>query len=85
MRILDGITVVTLEHAVAASFTSRQLVDLGAGVIKIERPGVGDLARNYDDRVDGLASHFVWTIRPKESLTLDVKHPDARSILERLA
>ena len=85
MRPLDGITVVTLEHAVAAPFASRQLADLGARVIKIERPGVGDFARNYDDRVDGLASHFVWTNRPKESLTLDVKHPDARGILERLA
>ena len=84
MRPLDGITVVTLEHAVAAPFASRQLADLGARVIKIERPGVGDFARNYDDRVDGLASHFVWTNRSKESLTLDVKHPDAKGILERL-
>jgi len=84
MRPLDGITVVTLEHAVAAPFASRQLADLGARVIKIERPGVGDFARNYDDRVDGLASYFVWTNRSKESLTLDVKHPDAKGILERL-
>lgn len=84
MRPLDGITVVTLEHAVAAPFASWQLADLGARVIKIERPGVGDFARNYDDRVDGLASHFVWTNRSKESLTLDVKHPDAKRILERL-
>lgn len=84
MRPLDGITVVTLEHAVAAPFASRQLADLGARVIKIERPGVGDFARNYDERVDGLASHFVWTNRSKESLTLDVKHPDAKGILERL-
>jgi itaconate CoA-transferase len=84
MRPLDGITVVTLEHAVAAPFASRQLADLGARVIKIERPGTGDFARNYDDRVDGLASHFVWTNRSKESLTLDVKHPDAKGILERL-
>lgn len=84
MRPLDGITVVTLEHAVAAPFASRQLADLGARVIKIERPGVGDFARNYDERVDGLASHFVWTNRSKESLTLDVKHPDAKGILKRL-
>ena len=73
---LDGITVVTLEHAIAAPFCTRQLADLGARVIKIERPGVGDFARAYDERVRGLASHFVWTNRSKESLTLDVKHPD---------
>jgi itaconate CoA-transferase len=81
---LDEITVVTLEHAVAAPFASRQLADLGARVIKVERPGVGDFARNYDDRVDGLASHFVWANRSKESLTLDLKHPDAAPILDRL-
>ncbi len=84
MRPLEGITVVTLEHAIAAPFATRQLADLGARVIKIERPGVGDFARNYDERVRGLASHFVWTNRSKESLTLDVKHPEARSILHRL-
>lgn len=56
---LDGVTVVSLEHAIAAPFATRQLADLGARVIKIERPGVGDLARAYDQRVDGLASHFV--------------------------
>ena len=67
MRPLDGITVVTLEHAVAAPFASQQLADLGAQVIKIERPGVGDFARNYDDRVDGLASHFVWTNGPRKA------------------
>jgi itaconate CoA-transferase len=77
MRPLDGITVVSLEHAVAAPFATRQLADLGARVIKIERPGVGDFARGYDTRVKGLASHFVWTNRSKESLTLDVKHPQA--------
>ena len=81
---LDGITVVSLEQAVAAPFASRQLADLGARVIKIERPGVGDFARGYDERVRGLASHFVWTNRSKESLTLDVKHPEARKILLRL-
>ena len=84
MRPLQGITVVTLEHAIAAPFCSRQLADLGARVIKIERPGVGDFARGYDQRVKGLASHFVWTNRSKESLTLDVKHPQAAELLTRL-
>ncbi len=72
MRALEGITVVTLEHAIAAPFCTRQLGDLGARVIKDERPGVGDVARGYDERVRGLASHFVWTNRSKESLTLEV-------------
>ena len=84
MRPLDGIKVVTLEHAIAAPFCTRQLADLGARVIKIERPGVGDFARGYDERVHGLASHFVWTNRSKESLSLDVKHKEAASILEAL-
>ncbi|MDM0085019.1 CaiB/BaiF CoA-transferase family protein [Variovorax sp. J31P179] len=84
MQPLKGITVVTLEHAIAAPFATRQLADLGARVIKIERPGSGDFARGYDERVRGLASHFVWTNRSKESLTLDVKHPEAAAILERL-
>ena len=84
MRPLAGITVVTLEHAIAAPFATRQLADLGARVIKVERPGAGDFARSYDARVRGLASHFVWTNRSKESLTLDVKHPDAQAILQRL-
>jgi crotonobetainyl-CoA:carnitine CoA-transferase CaiB-like acyl-CoA transferase len=78
---LSGITVVALEHAIAAPFCSRQLADLGARVIKVERPGVGDFARGYDERVRGLASHFVWTNRSKESLTLDLKQPAARDIL----
>jgi itaconate CoA-transferase len=81
---LKGITVVTLEHAIAAPFATRQLADLGARVIKIERPGTGDFARGYDERVRGLASHFVWTNRSKESLTLDVKHPRAQVLLARL-
>jgi itaconate CoA-transferase len=81
---LDGITVITLEHAIAAPFCTRQLADLGARVIKVERPGVGDFARAYDERVRGLASHFVWTNRSKESLTLDVKHADAPSVLDQL-
>jgi itaconate CoA-transferase len=84
MRPLDGITVVTLEHAIAAPFCTRQLADLGARVIKVERPGVGDFARAYDERVRGLASHFVWTNRSKESLSLDVKHPEAAPILHQL-
>lgn len=83
-RPLDGITVISLEHAIAAPFCTRQLADLGARVIKIERPGVGDFARSYDERVDGLASHFVWTNRSKESLTLDLKRPEARKILDQL-
>src|SRR4029079_12627247 len=83
-RPLDGITVVTLEHAIAAPFCTRQLAELGARVIKIERPGVGDFARAYDERVRGLSSHFVWTNRSKESLTLDVKHPEGQAILRRL-
>jgi crotonobetainyl-CoA:carnitine CoA-transferase CaiB-like acyl-CoA transferase len=84
MQPLKGLTVVTLEHAIAAPFATRQLADLGARVIKIERPGSGDFARAYDARVRGLASHFVWTNRSKESLTLDVKHPEAAKVLERL-
>src|SRR3954463_13205618 len=84
MRPLDGIKVITLEHAIAAPFCTRQLADLGARVIKVERPGVGDFAPAYDERVRGLASHFVWTNRSKESLALDVKHPDATALLQRL-
>jgi itaconate CoA-transferase len=84
MRALEGITVLTLEHAIAAPFCTRQLADHGARVIKVERPGVGDFARAYDERVKGLASHFVWTNRSKESLTLDVKHADAAPILAGL-
>jgi itaconate CoA-transferase len=84
MRPLDGITVVTLEHAIAAPFCTRQLADLGARVIKIERPESGDFARAYDGRVKGMASHFVWTNRSKESLTLDVKHRESKKILDKL-
>lgn len=83
-RPLDGITVISLEHAIAAPFCTRQLADLGARVVKIERPGTGDFARGYDQRVDGLASHFVWTNRSKESLTLDLKQDAAGGILESL-
>lgn len=84
MRPLEGITIVTLEHAIAAPFATRQLAELGARVIKIERPGVGDFARGYDHRVRGLASHFVWANRSKESLTLNVKDPEAARLLEKL-
>ena len=81
---LDGITVLALEHAIAAPFCTRQLADLGARVIKIERPGVGDFGRHYDDRVRGLSSHFVWCNRSKQSLTLDIKHTEAAGILAKL-
>jgi itaconate CoA-transferase len=81
---LEGLTVVSLEQAVAAPFCSRQLADLGARVIKIERPKVGDFARDYDRTVKGMSAYFVWLNRSKESLTLDVKHPKARDILARL-
>lgn len=84
MRPLDDIIVVSLEHAIAAPFCTRQLADLGARVIKIERPRVGDFARAYDERVRGMASHFVWTNRSKESLTLDVKQAAAQEVLRRL-
>jgi itaconate CoA-transferase len=81
---LAGITVVALEQAVAAPFCSRQLADLGARVIKIERPKVGDFARDYDQTVKGQSAYFVWLNRSKESLTLDVKHPEAKNILAKL-
>ena len=84
IRPLDGITVVSLEHAIAAPFCTRQLADLGARVIKVERPGAGDFARAYDTRVNGEASHFVWTNRSKESLTLDLKNPEALAALKEL-
>lgn len=84
MQPLQGITVVSLEHAIAGPFATRQLADLGARVIKVERPGSGDFARGYDKRVRGLASHFVWTNRSKESLSIDVKHPRMADALFRL-
>lgn len=83
-RPLDGITVVSLEHAIAAPFCTRQLADLGARVIKVERPGGGDFARAYDQRVAGEASHFIWVNRSKESLTLDLKQPAAQAVLQEL-
>jgi len=84
LRPLDGITVVSLEHAVAAPFCTRQLADLGARVIKVERPGSGDFARGYDQRVKGQSSHFTWLNRNKESLALDVKQPQAKAALLQL-
>jgi itaconate CoA-transferase len=81
---LSGITVVSIEQAVAAPFATRQLADLGARVIKLERPGDGDFARHYDERVNGLSSYFVWLNRNKESLTLDLKHPEAKEIIDGL-
>src|SRR5438046_3144494 len=79
-----GVTVVAIEQAVAAPFATRQLADLGARVIKIERPDGGDFARAYDTTVKGLSSYFVWLNRSKESLTLDLKRPEARDVLARL-
>ena len=84
IRPLDGLTVVSLEHAVAAPFCTRQLADLGARVIKVERPGSGDFARGYDQRVKGQSSHFTWINRSKESLALDVKQPQAKAALLQL-
>ncbi len=84
VRPLDGITVVALEHVIAAPFCTRQLADLGARIIKIERPGGGDFARGYDTQVEGLSSHFVWVNRSKESLTLDLKQDSAMAILKSL-
>ncbi|MBA2691456.1 MAG: CoA transferase [Rubrobacter sp.] len=81
---LEGITVISLEQAVAAPFATRQLADLGARVIKVERPETGDFARGYDETVKGLASHFVWLNRSKESLALDLKEEESREILGRL-
>ena len=84
MRPLEGMRVIALEHAVAAPICSRHLADLGADVIKIERPNDGDFARHYDGFVHGLSSHFVWLNRAKRSLTLDLKLAEAREVLERL-
>jgi itaconate CoA-transferase len=84
VRPLEGITVVALEQVIAGPFATRQLAELGARVIKIERPGSGDASRGYDRTVKGLSSHFVWTNRSKESLALDVKHPAAKQILSSL-
>lgn len=81
---LSGVTILSFEHAIAAPLCSRQLADQGARVIKVERRERGDFARAYDERVLGQSSHFIWTNRGKESLTLDIKHPDAKQVVERL-
>lgn len=81
---LGGITVVTLEQAVAAPFASRQLADLGARVIKVERPVTGDFARHYDSAAKGMSSHFVWLNRSKESITLDLQQQEGKCILEKI-
>src|ERR1041384_5702134 len=81
---LEGITVIAVEQAVAAPFATRQLADLGARVIKVERPKVGDFARGYDATVNGMASHFVWLNRSKQSLTLDLKQAEAIDVVRRL-
>ncbi|MHC2218937.1 CaiB/BaiF CoA transferase family protein [Rhizobium leguminosarum] len=83
-RPLDGLTVVSIEHAIAAPFCTRQLADLGARVIKVERPVTGDFARAYDTRAKGMASHFVWVNRSKESLALDLKEPRDHAVLIKL-
>jgi itaconate CoA-transferase len=84
MRPMEGMRVIALEHAVAAPLCTRHLADLGAEVIKVERPGDGDFARAYDDYVNGGCSHFIWLNRGKRSLTLDIKNPDARDALDTL-
>ncbi len=84
MRPLEGLLVVSLEHAASGPLASRHLGDLGARVIKIERPGVGDFARGYDRAVHGQSTTFVWLNRGKESLTLDLKSPSAKEVLLRL-
>ncbi|MFH9105430.1 CaiB/BaiF CoA transferase family protein [Streptomyces albus] len=84
MRPLSGVTVVALEQAVAGPYATRQLADLGARVIKVERPGGGDFARAYDSRAGGMSSHFVWANRGKESLTCDLKHPRGMAVLRAL-
>src|SRR5215467_5861580 len=81
---LQGITVIALEQAVAAPLATRHLADMGARVIKIERPRVGDFARSYDTTVRGMSSHFVWLNRSKQSLTLDVKQSQSRQVLDLL-
>ncbi len=81
---LTGFTVISVEQAVAAPFATRQLADLGARVVKVERPGSGDFARGYDTTVEGMSSVFVWLNRGKESVTLDIKAPEGRSLLEEL-
>jgi crotonobetainyl-CoA:carnitine CoA-transferase CaiB-like acyl-CoA transferase len=84
MRPLEGLTVVSIEQAVAAPFATRQLADLGARVIKVERPGAGDFARDYDETVKGMSSHFVWLNRSKESIALDLKTEAGQEVMQAL-
>ncbi|WP_428489623.1 CaiB/BaiF CoA transferase family protein [Rhodopila sp.] len=84
MRPMEGMRVIALEHAVAGPLCTRHLVDLGAEVIKIERPGDGDFARAYDDYVDGISSIFIWLNRGKRSVTLDIKQDDGRAAMDAL-
>lgn len=81
---LTGVTVLAFEQAVAAPYCTRLLADLGARVIKVEQPGIGDFTRHYDDAARGMGTHFVWLNRNKESITLDCKRPGARPVLDRL-
>ncbi|WP_085993080.1 CaiB/BaiF CoA transferase family protein [Oceanobacillus senegalensis] len=81
---LEGVTVISLEQAIAVPFATRQLADLGARVIKVERPETGDFARNYDTTVNGMSSHFVWCNRSKESITLDLKSDEGKQVLSKL-
>src|SRR5690625_2674427 len=81
---LEGITVIAIEQAVAVPFATRQLADLGARVIKVERPETGDFARNYDSTVNGMSSHFVWCNRSKESLALDLKTAEGKKVIDKL-
>ncbi|GAA0248013.1 CaiB/BaiF CoA-transferase family protein [Cryptosporangium japonicum] len=81
---LAGVTVVALEQAVAAPLATRTLGDLGARVVKIENPRGGDFTRTYDQVVHGQAAHFVWLNRGKQSVALNVRHPDGRDVLRRL-
>ncbi|SDP54400.1 CaiB/BaiF CoA transferase family protein [Lentzea jiangxiensis] len=84
MRPLDGVVVVSLEQAVAVPYATRLLADLGARVIKVERPGTGDFARHYDSACGEVSSYFAWTNAGKESVSLDLFHPDGREVLDRL-
>ena len=84
-RPLDHLTAVSLEQAIAAPYCTRLLADQGARVIKVERPDGGDFARAYDNRVRGLASHFVWTNSSKESLAVDLKSPQGKEIVAELS
>ena len=81
---LEGVTVVSCEQAVAAPLATSHLADLGARVVKVERPGAGDFARAYDETVQGMSSHFVWLNRSKESIALDLKEPAAIEVVMRL-